>query len=128
MNDIATRPYPKVKDIKKRAFLQALTGSLGIVSQAVKQSGNLISRETHYTWLREDPDYAEAVASVGEHVLDFAESALHKNIALGKEQSLIFYLKTRGKSRGYSVREESDEVGRNMLPPTINIIMPQQNS
>ena len=64
MNEIATRPYPKVKDIKKRAFLQALEGSLGIVAQAVKQSGNLISRETHYTWLREDPDYAEAVSSV----------------------------------------------------------------
>ena len=128
MTDIATIPYPKVTDIKKRAFLQALTGSLGIVSQALKQSGNIIHRDTHYEWLKHDPDYAEAVASVGEHVLDFAESALHKNIALGKEQSLVFFLKTRGKARGYSVREEGEEGGRAVTAPIINIIMPQQNS
>lgn len=64
MSEIATRPYPKVKDIKKRAFLQALEGSLGIVSQALKQSGNIIHRDTHYEWLKTDPDYAEAVANL----------------------------------------------------------------
>ena len=34
-------------------------------------------------------------------VLDFAESQLHKQIKDGNPSSTIFYLKTKGKNRGY---------------------------
>ena len=38
--------------------------------------------------------------------LDFAESQLHKQIQNGEVSSTIFYLKTKGKKRGYIERQE----------------------
>ena len=64
-------------DAQKKAMVQALEKSLGIVTAACKVVG--ISRQTHYNWL-EDPDYKKAVSEVGDVALDFAESHLHKLI------------------------------------------------
>jgi hypothetical protein len=43
--------------------------------------------------------------------LDFAESQLHKQIQSGEVSSTIFYLKTKGKKRGYVERSEVDHSG-----------------
>ena len=48
----------------------------------------------------------QEVESIEDVALDFAESALHDNIKNGKEASIIFYLKTKGKNRGYVERQE----------------------
>jgi len=124
MSEITTDRHSHIANPKKRVFLQALEASLGIVSQAIKISGNVIHRETHYEWMKTDPDYAKAVEDVKNVKLDFAESQLHKNIKEGKEQSLIFFLKTQGRERGYKQYDEATDGGRLMAPPTINIIMP----
>ena len=92
------------KETLKRNMLQALRATLGIVSAAAEKVG--ISRGTHYRWLNEDPDYAEAVANVAEYVTDFAESSLFKLIQEGNPQATLFYMKTRGRSRGYVERQE----------------------
>ena len=88
----------------KRAMLEALDKSLGIVSTAAKVAG--IDRSTHYAWLREDPEYKAAVEQIGESVIDFAESHLYKLIKEGNPAANIFYLKTKGKNRGYIERQE----------------------
>jgi hypothetical protein len=49
--------------------------------------------------------------------LDFAESSLHKQIQSGVPASTIFYLKTRGKGRGYIERQEI--TGRDGEPLTM---------
>ena len=41
-----------------------------------------------------------------ENTLDFVESKLMKAIDDGNLTAIIFFLKTRGKSRGYSERSE----------------------
>lgn len=91
-------------DILKKQMVEALEKSLGIVTSACKAVG--ISRETHYRWLREDEAYKMAVDSIEDIALDFAESQLHKQIKEGEVSSTIFYLKTKGKKRGYIERQE----------------------
>jgi len=83
----------------KANFLKALEKSLGIISTAAKKSG--IARSTVYEWIKDDAEFEEALKEVNEITLDFAESALHKQISKGVPTSTIFYLKTRGKKRGY---------------------------
>ena len=104
----------------KKAMLQALEQTLGIVTAACKIVG--ISRETHYDWLKSDEAYKAAVDSIQDITLDFAESQLHKQIKDGEVTSTIFYLKTKGKKRGYIERIEND-LSINQLPQvTIEII------
>ena len=86
-------------DINKKSMVAALEESIGIVSTACKEVG--ISRETHYKWYRNDSDYAKDVDSVADLALDFAESSLHQQIKAGNPTSTIFFLKTKGKNRGY---------------------------
>lgn len=85
-------------------MLEALEKSLGVVTTACKQVG--ISRETHYRWVKEDAEYGIAVEDIENIALDFAESQLHKQIMDGSTSATIFYLKTKGKNRGYIERVE----------------------
>ena len=88
----------------KRAMIEALEKSLGIVTSACKSVG--INRSTHYDWLKSDEDYKEEVESIEDIAIDFAESQLHKQIKDGNPTSTIFYLKTKAKKRGYIERQE----------------------
>ena len=89
---------------KKKAMLEALEKALGIVTQACKMVG--IHRSTHYDWMNSDEEYKTAVEDLGDVALDFAESKLHKLIDSGNPAATIFYLKTKGKNRGYVERQE----------------------
>jgi hypothetical protein len=91
-------------DTKKAAMLEALEKSLGIVSTACKMVD--ISRQTHYAWLKADEEYKSAVNSIQDGVLDFAESHLYKLVKEGNPAATIFFLKTKGKKRGYIERQE----------------------
>ena len=81
-------------------MLAALEASMGIVTTACKNAK--INRTTHYKWLKTDPDYREAVNELDELTKDFAESSLFRQIKEGIPASTIFFLKTKGKSRGYA--------------------------
>jgi hypothetical protein len=87
---------------KKKAMLEALEKSLGVVTTACKIAG--VSRATHYVWMDKDPSYKASVESIADIALDFAESKLHSQIAENNTAATIFYLKTKGKSRGYIER------------------------
>ena len=90
-------------DAQKKAMIAAMEKALGVVTTACKTVG--ISRQTHYNWLQ-DPDYAAAIEDVSEVAVDFAESHLHKLIKEGNPAATIFFLKTKGKNRGYVERQE----------------------
>ncbi len=96
-------------DTLKKRMIAALESTLGVVASACKRTG--ISRQTHYRWLKEDPAYKEEVDSIGDLSLDFAESQLHSLIASGNVVAVLFYLKTKGKKRGYIERHEVDHSG-----------------
>ena len=99
----------KIQHPKKRAMIEALEKSLGVVTTACERVG--INRTTHYDWLKKDEDYARAVEEIDNVTLDFAESQLYKQIKDGNTTATIFLLKTRGKSRGYIERQEIDLSG-----------------
>jgi hypothetical protein len=97
----------------KRAMLDALEKSLGVVTAACKAVG--IGRTTHYLWMQEDAEYKAAVEGLSDVALDFAESQLHKQIKDGNSTATIFFLKTKGKKRGYIERQEVEVASGKMF-------------
>ena len=84
---------------KKKAMVRAIHQTLGNVTASTRAVG--IDRKTHYLWMEQDEKYRLACEEAVEIDLDFSEAALRKNIQNGKEASIIFHLKTKGKLRGY---------------------------
>ncbi len=110
----------KSRHIKKEAMLQALESSLGVVTVACKQTG--IPRSTYYKWLKEDEEFAKSVKEIENIALDFAESQLHSQMKDGNTSATIFYLKTKGKKRGYIEKSELDlNTGENPFKVNVNI-------
>ena len=98
----------------KKDFLEALERSLGVVTTAARSCN--ISRRTHYRWLEEDEDYAESVKDIQESAIDFAESSLHQQIREKIPSSTIFFLKTKGKHRGYVETQDISITEANKKP------------
>jgi hypothetical protein len=108
--------------LKKNAMLKALESTLGVVTSACEVVG--IDRRTHYRWMNEDEAYRVQVESLTDLAVDFAESQLfelikgaHREVSTPDGEVIriqdapntsatIFYLKTRGKKRGYIERTE----------------------
>tara|TARA_R100000541_G_scaffold55500_1_gene64420 strand:+ start:97 stop:456 length:360 start_codon:yes stop_codon:yes gene_type:complete len=88
----------------KKAIIDALEKSLGVVTTACKNAG--IGRTTFYEWMKDDQEFEQEVNEIQNIALDFAESQLHKQIGDGSTAATIFYLKTKGKKRGYIERQE----------------------
>lgn len=86
----------------------ALEKNLGNISLACKATK--ISRQTFYNYMESDADFKARVDAVNEVALDFAESALFKQIQSGDTTAIIFFLKTKGKKRGYIERQEVETV------------------
>ena len=92
------------RHIKKESLLKSLEQSLGVVTVACKKAE--IPRSTYYKWLKDDEVFAKNVKEIENVALDFAESQLHKQISENSTAATIFYLKTKGKKRGYIERQE----------------------
>lgn len=108
---------PSKTNANKKAMIEALKKSFGIVSTACENVG--ISRVTHYEWLKTDNDYAAAVDEVNQRTGDFVEGRLLSKIKDGDTTAIIFYSKTKLKKRGYVERNELDLAGRDAGPPIV---------
>lgn len=81
-----------------------------------KKAGNLastasalnIDRTTLWKMRKENPMLEERLKAIDEGLIDFAESKLLKAISEGNITGIIFFLKTKGKNRGYVERVEQD--------------------
>lgn len=89
---------------RKESMLKALELCLGNVTNACKKIR--LDRSTHYAWLKTDSRYALKVKELEDVSLDFAEDQLYKRMKKGSDACIIFYLKTKGKNRGYIERIE----------------------
>ena len=67
-----------------------------------------IGRRTFYYWRENDKDFDAACKDIEEALVDFAESMLIEKINGKDLTAIIFYLKTKGKDRGYVERTEQD--------------------
>ena len=90
---------------EQNRFLKALQASLGNITGACAKIH--ISRQTYYNWMK-NPEFAQAVEDVNEANLDYAESKLLSLIRQENATAIIFYLKTKGKKRGYIERVENE--------------------
>lgn len=98
------------------AFIQAK----GIVSDAAKKlkiDGKPITRKTLHDWINQEPILKEYQENGREDLLDLAEGKLLTNIRKGREQSILFALKTLGRNRGYVERIEYAEHNEQELFP-----------
>ena len=85
---------------KKEAFLQALKNNLCNITDACKSAN--IHRRTYYSWIEKDEEFKEECECVEESLLDLAETKLLENIRNNDNTAIIFFLKTKGRKRGYN--------------------------
>ncbi len=88
----------------KKLLLEALERSLGIVTPACKDVG--ISRNQFYIYYNTDPDFKAAVDDINEITIDFVENQLLKKIKEGENQAILFFMKYKGRKRGYTEKIE----------------------
>ena len=111
-------------DAKKKIVIETLKETFGNVSKACDAVG--ISRTTFYNWCKDDNDFKEQAENIDEYVVDFVEHELKRQIKEGSTAATIFYLKTKGKHRGYVEKQEVDHTTKGeSMAPQINIIKPK---
>lgn len=116
----------QVEQSKKR-LLEALEAAKGNVTNACASTG--IGRTTFYRYLKDDESFRETVADIQEITIDHVEDKLFQRIdgiqmvKYGKEgeeiiyelppdvTSIIFYLKTKAKHRGYVEKSQVEHQG-----------------
>lgn len=110
----ADKTKKKVED-KKALFLKAFAQSRGIIAPACRAIK--LTRPTYYNWMDSDPSFAEEVEAIRQEQIDNVESALLTKIDEGDTTATIFYLKTKGRDRGYSERTElTGKDGKDLIP------------
>ena len=90
---------PKKRITTKQKLLNALEECHGVVTTACKKAG--LSRAAYYKIWNADEKFRAQCEEIQESAIDFVESALFKQIKDGNITGQIFYLKTKGKNRGY---------------------------
>lgn len=93
-------------DKDKQKFLELLSKNAGNVSRAC--SAMNINRRTFYNWMEKEESFKFVVDEIQESLIDNAESELQKLIKDGNTAAILFFLKTKAKSRGYVERQEQD--------------------
>ena len=108
---------------KKTAMIKALGTTFGNVSEALRvleNQGISLGRTAHYSWLEKDEEYKQAVSDAADKTLDLVEKALINQIKNGSVTATTFYLKTKGRIRGYNQKQEVD-ITSGDEPISINI-------
>ena len=95
---------PKRRTAAQKRVLKCLEETHGVVTSAVKKAK--VSRTQFYKWINDDESFKKEVEEIQDSTLDFVEGALFKQIEEGNITGQIFYLKTKGKHRGYVERQE----------------------
>lgn len=104
----------------KKKLISALEASLGIVTTACRRAD--VGRTIFYKYYNEDPEFRSQVDDIQNMTLDFAESKLHELISNGNAPATIFYLKTKGRNRGYVERHEISGPEGSKLDINVEII------
>ncbi len=103
---MATPLNPEESDRLKKEFLEIYKQNGGYSYAAAKQVG--VRYNTVHYWMTKDEEFVEQCKIVKELMLDRAEAELYNRAMTVKERDtcLLFFLKTKGKDRGYTERTE----------------------
>ena len=113
----------KLKITNKKLLLKALKENMGILAPSLEIAA--FSRGTFNKYYNEDLEFRNLVDAIREDAVDFVESQLFKQIKNGGAPQTIFYLKTKGKSRGYV--EQTDNT-MTIDAVRIKYIVPEDNN
>jgi hypothetical protein len=98
---------PQIRTIEhKKSLLKAMVKSLGNVTEACKETG--LNRDSYYKYYNTDEKFKQTVRDIAEMRLDHVEKQLDKLIDDLDSKAITFFLKTKGKQRGYIERTEID--------------------
>ncbi len=103
---------------KKNAFTAeqvaaAIREARGLQTAAAARLG--CTRQTIARYIKKYETVRTAYEEANERQIDTAEAALFKQISEGNVTAIIFYLKTKGKKRGYVEKQEIDYT----VPPEV---------
>lgn len=106
---------------RKTTFINALKETLGNVTEASKLTG--IQRDTHYRYLKDDPEYKLQVEEIANMVFDFVESNLYRQIGKGDTPAMNLYFRysPTAKRRGWQQNLDITSGGDKLQIPAINI-------
>jgi predicted transcriptional regulator len=102
---------------------EALRASNGLRSHAARMLGCAPTTITNY--INHHKILQEIMSDVLETHLDIAEGNLMKNIAEGKEQSLFFFLKCKGRERGYIEKQVIEGPGGGPVQQVVKLLTPK---
>jgi len=114
MKKIKYRVGKRAAESEKKRLLELLSRNMGLIHQTCKMAN--IPYDIHKQWMENDQVYAEHVKSIENSTVDFAEAILLSLIKEKNLQATIFYLKTKGASRGYdkdtqeAIKDPSSEI------------------
>ena len=127
----------------KNEFIRLLRKNLGNVSAAAREAfpepGDELNekqekalhqkrenaRRSHYVRMQADETYRSAVDELNNIALDFAEGKLFQLMNEMNPTAIIFFLKTKGKGRGYIEKSEMELTGKDGEPlQTTVVILP----
>lgn len=91
-------------DAPKKRLLTALIDAKGIVTTACEACQ--MPRSTFYVWMKADEQFKAAVEDIQDVAIDYVEGKLFNLIEKEDTAATIFFMKTRGKKRGYVERTE----------------------
>lgn len=106
VNDCNNDPDLEGFEGSKRYFLYALKLCKGNITNAAKMIN--MSRRSHYIYCDEDPEYLERAGDIIEFVIDYVEDKLMGRINNNDTTAMIFWLKCKGKKRGWVDKLELD--------------------
>lgn len=90
---------PKLDKISFDKIAEAYEKNAGNLSATARKLG--VDRNTLYSYRKEHPELNAMMKDAEEAMIDFSESKLFQQIDAGNLTAIIFYLKTKGKKRGY---------------------------
>jgi hypothetical protein len=106
INKKPVKPKRPPKDTLKKKLMLALVEHLGNISLACESCE--VSRDFYYKYYDRDEDFRQHAEKCRERRLDFAEHKLDRLVEQENPTAILFLLKTIGKSRGYSEKQEID--------------------
>jgi hypothetical protein len=100
----------------QKQVIDALIAADGALTIAAKRLGTSYRHLKKYIDANEK--MTEVLHGIDESILDLAEGTLRKSIEEGDLAATTFFLKTKGKGRGYSLHDKQD-MSKSMRPVTL---------
>jgi len=123
------KKHPELIQLRKEIHQPRCKVSINLVKESLRKNHGVITatckdlkidRDTYYKWERKHPDLKQLHGELHENLIDVAETRLFEKIENGDTTCIIFFLKTRGRARGYAERYNPDNPSGTGTP-SVNI-------